>query len=83
MPTPIIYNKHICSCGIPFSSYRLLNSHYQKFQNHRMVDTDIVMEEAEDSTSSDDIRKLYPYINILIFPLPNLNEYLIYNLLIV
>ncbi|KAI8079549.1 uncharacterized protein B0P05DRAFT_571478 [Gilbertella persicaria] len=47
MPTPKVYNKYTCSCGLPFSNLRLLNSHYQRYESHRKADIDIVMEEAE------------------------------------
>ena len=66
MPTPRIYNKHSCTCGVPFSSLRLLNSHHQIYPSHKMVNTDIVMEdaetpmqEAESPIPSENTRKCY------------------------
>ncbi|KAG2192344.1 hypothetical protein INT47_003837 [Mucor saturninus] len=35
-----------------FSSLRLLNSHYQRYPDHRVVDTDVIMQEAELPSSS-------------------------------
>lgn len=59
MPTPFIYNRHTCSCGMPFSSLRLLKSHYQLRPSHKITDTDTVMEEAEQVIVSSSARKLY------------------------
>ena len=50
MPTPNVYNKYTCSCGLPFSSLRLLNSHYQRFENHKNMNRDIVMQEVKANT---------------------------------
>lgn len=59
MPTPRIYNKHTCSCGMPFSTLRLLNSHYQLYPSHKIIDNDIVMQETDSIISSDNTRKLF------------------------
>lgn len=47
MPTPRIYNKHSCTCGMPFANLRLLASHHQIYPSHKIVDTDFAMEDTE------------------------------------
>lgn len=67
MPTPRIYNKHVCpSCGMPSAKLSLLNSHYQRNESHRIVDSDIVMQEVgtDDDIPTQADRKLNIYVII-------------------
>lgn len=52
-----IFNKYICSCGMPFENQRLLNSHYQRKPSHRPANEDIVMEDAANRASNGEPRK--------------------------